>query len=441
MIAPSDSHQDDGPSSRRGRSPEADAAGSAIEGWPGPPARDHASLSFPSERRLAVGVDLAVHAHETGVADFPGVVAERNRPQVPVEYAERRQVDAGDRISTRPSLHRTHLMWLHGTSGMDDRRAADFVLRVPSIAVPARAFGSGWLDLIGGVGPHVIPLKIAQPIKDAIAAGETVICWISGEQILLGRLHLDHVIPYSYGGATNLANLLPADAVANMSRGNSLDVLRDRKIGWKWDLDRNGRRVRVPDGSQRLVRVVTADGEAVYWSVPKFNVGEFAVGAAGSAGIAVALGGAMQWRAGEFRPDDLAEEAAKAAAGYSARYSAKVAVKSLAPRAISLVGPAGVERLGAFAGPIGLVAAIYGAEAIEQGVALARGKVTPAKAARSFALAPIGAVKDTADLAVYGYKLVSPRHRAIRKNQRKWRSINFIPDLKRSGGCPAGRGT
>lgn len=140
----------------------------------------------------------------------------------------------------------------------------------------------------------------------------------------------------------------------------------------------------------------------------------------------------MQWRTGEFRPDELAEEAAKAAAGYSARYSAKIAVQALAPRAINLAGPAGVELLGRFAGPIGLAAAIYGAETIEQGVALARGEVTPAKAAETFALAPIGAMKDIADLALYGYKLVSPRHRAIRKTQRKWRSINFVPDLKRS---------
>lgn len=315
---------------------------------------------------------------------------------------------------------------------MNERRPADSVRRVPGIAIPAHAFGSGWLDQIGGVGPRVIPLNIALPIKDAIAAGEIVICWISGEPIVLERLHFDHIIPWSYGGATNFANLLPADAVANMSRGNSLDVLRDRKIGWKWDLDQYGRRVRVPDGSQRLVHVVTHEGEAFYWSVPKFNLGEFAVGAAGAAGVAVAIGGAMQWRTGEFRPNELAEEAAKAAAGYSARYSAKIAVKALAPRGINLVGPSGVELLGRLAGPIGLGAAIYGAEAIEQGVALARGKVTPAKAAKAFALAPIGAVKDTADLAVHGYKLVSPRHRAIRKAQRKWRSINFIPDLKRS---------
>jgi hypothetical protein len=317
---------------------------------------------------------------------------------------------------------------------MNEQRPANFALPVAGLAIPAHAFGSGWLNQIGGVGPRpAIPLNIAQPIKDAIAGGEIVICWIGGQPILLEGLHFDHIIPWSYGGATNAANLLPADAFANRSRSNSLDLLRERKIGWKWDLDKNGRRVRVPDWSQRLVCVVTPEGEAVYWSVPKFDLGEFAVGAAGTAVLAVAIEGAMQWRSGEFRPDELGEEAAKAAAGYAARYSAKIAVKALAPRAIALgAGPAGVELLGSLAGPIGFVAAIYGAEAIEQGVALARGEVTPAKAAKRFALAPVGAVKDTADLAVYGYKLVSPRHRAIRKNQRRWQSINFIPDLKRS---------
>lgn len=316
---------------------------------------------------------------------------------------------------------------------MNEQRPSNFARPVAGLAIPAHAFGSGWLNQIGGVGSRSIPLNIALPIKDAIAGGEIVVCWISDQPILLERLDLDHIIPFSYGGATNFANLLPADAGANRSRGNTLDLLRERKIGWKWDLDKNGRRVRVPDRSQRLVRVVTPEGEAVYWSVPKFDLGELAVGAAAAAGLAVAIEGTMQWRSGEFRPVDLGEEAAKAAAGYAARYSAKVAVKALAPRAIALgAGPAGVELLGGFAGPIGFVAAIYGAEAIEQGVALARGEVTPAKAATRFVLAPVGAVKDTADLAVYGYKLVSPRHRAIRKNQRKWRSINFIPDLKRS---------
>jgi hypothetical protein len=169
----------------------------------------------------------------------------------------------------------------------------------------------------------------------------------------------------------------------------------------------------------------------VYWSVPKFDVGELAVGAVSASAFAVTVEGAMQWRAGEFHADELAEEAPKAAAGYAARYSAKIAVKALAPRAMPFVGQAGAEMLGGLAGPVGFVAAIYGAEAIEQGFALARGKVTPAKAAKEFALAPIGAVKDTADLAVQGYKLVSPKHRAIRRNRGKWRSINFIPDLQR----------
>lgn len=342
-----------------------------------------------------------------------------------------RQVDEGGTLPARPLLDGAHPLGVSDTTGMNDRRPADFVRRVPGLVLPARAFGSGWLDQIGGVGPRVIPLDIALPIRDAVAAGEPVLCWINGEPILLGQLHFDHIIPYSYGGATNAANLLPANASANMSRGNSLEILRERKIGWKWD--EQNPRVRVPDASQRLVRVLTQEGEVVYWSVPTFDFGEFAVGAAGAAGLAVAIEGAMQWRRGEFRPDDLGEQAAKAAAGYCARYAAKVGVTALAPRAIALgVDAAGVRLLGSLAGPVGLVAAIYGAEAVAQGVALARGEVTLAMAAKKFALAPFGAVKDTADLAVHGYKLVSPKHRAIRKTQRKWRSVNFVPDLGRS---------
>ena len=350
------------------------------------------------------------------------------QPQVDVERAERQDVAGGGRQADRRWLNDESLLeWFNEG---DLNPLVRFVRRVPTLVVPAHAVGSGWLDQIGGVGPRVIPLAIGQPLKAAIAAGEPVLCWITDEPILPGRLHLDHVIPYSFGGATNAANLLPADAAANMSRGNSLEVLRERKIGWKWDVDQYGRNVRVPDPSQRLVRVAY-EGENVYWSVPKFDLEEVAFGAAGAVAFAVAIEGAVQWRAGEFHPDELAEEAAKAAAGYSARYGAKIAVKALAPRAINLVGPAGVELLAKFAGPVGFVAAVYGVEAVEQGFALARGKVTPAQAAKNFVLAPVGAVKDTADLALLSYRFVSPKHRAVRRTQAKWRSINFIPDLHR----------
>lgn len=57
---------------------------------------------------------------------------------------------------------------------------------------------------------------------------------------------------------------------------------------------------------------------------------------------------------------------------------------------------------------------------------LVRLEVAPVKAATTVALAPIGAVEDTADLAAHSYEFVSPEHRV----QRKWRSINFVLDLK-----------
>mgnify|MGYP003112969055 FL=1 len=300
--------------------------------------------------------------------------------------------------------------------------------RVPGLAVPANAVGSGWLNQMGGVGPRGIPIKIGQPIREAVANGN-VLCWITGQPI--EALDLDHVIPWCYGGASNIANLLPANASANRSRGKSLDLLHERKIGWKWDLDSEGRRVRVPDRSQRLVRVLAEDGEVVYWSVPKFCPGEVAVGAATAAGLAVAIEGVTQWRSGEFRPADMTEEAAKAAAAYTARYSGKIAVKALAPRAFSLVGPTGVQVLSKLSGPVGALAAIYGAEAITQGVALKRGQVTLRKAGRDFVLAPVGAVKDAAALAVHVHNIASPRQRAIRRNQEKWQSVSFIRDLNR----------
>lgn len=324
------------------------------------------------------------------------------------------------------------LKLVHSRAEAEEEWDAGLLQQIPALVLPAQAVASGWLNQIGPVGPRALPIGLAGPIKQAMAAGEPVYCWITGQQIQ--TLHFDHVIPWSYGGANLPANLLPAEAAANCSRGNSLELLRERQIGWRWELDQHGVRVRVPDDSQRLVRVLSPEGEYQYWSVPKFNSGELAVGAAGAAVLALAIEGGMQWRRGELRPDDLAEEAVKGAAAYAARYSAKVALETFAPRAIALgVTPAGVEMLGSFAGPVGFLAAIYAAEAIEQSVALARRKVTPRTAAREFALAPIGAVKDTAELAVHGYKLISPKHRAIRRTRQKFRSINFIADLKRPG--------
>jgi hypothetical protein len=335
-------------------------------------------------------------------------------------------------------LNDAHVVGLSDAARMNERRPAGFVGPVAGLVGPAHAFGSGWLNQIGGIGPRAIPIDIAERIRAAIAAGEPVVCWINGQAIVLEWPHpngltLDHVIPYSYGGAADAANLLPAGSLANCERGNKLDILQERGIGWKWGRDAQGNLVRFPDYSQRLVRVVTPEGEAVFWSVPEFQVGEFAVGVAGATGLAVVISAGIQYATTrEIHVDHLGIEAGKAAAGYAARYSAKIAVKQLAPKAIALgADAAGVELIASFAGPVGFAAAIYAVEAVEQGVALARGKTTPAKAAKEFALAPVGFAKDTAGLAVTGYKLVSPKHRAIRKTQRKWRSINFVPDLKR----------
>lgn len=320
----------------------------------------------------------------------------------------------------------------------DERRSSKLVPVVAGLSVPAYAFGSGVLDLIGGIGPRAIPIDIATPTKAAIAAGDTVLCWITDQPIVLEWPHpngltFDHVIPWSYGGATDAANLLPAGSRANCGRGNKLDVLQERGIGWKWGRDAQGNWTRFPDSSQRLVRVVTPEGEAMFWSVPKFHGGQLAVGVVGAAGLAVVISGGIQFAATrEIHVDALGVEAGKAAAGYAARYSAKIAVKQLAPKAIVLgTDAAGVQLIGSFAGPVGFAAAVYAVEAVEQGVAVARGETTLRMAAKEFALAPVGLAKDTAELAVNAYRLVSPKRRAIRKMQRKWRSINFVPDLER----------
>lgn len=50
-------------------------------------------------------------------------------PQVPVEHAERQQVDEGDIILARPSPNGAHLMGLFDAADMNDWRPADLVHR------------------------------------------------------------------------------------------------------------------------------------------------------------------------------------------------------------------------------------------------------------------------------------------------------------------------
>lgn len=341
-------------------------------------------------------------------------------------------------IAARPSSSGAHVAGAFEAANLDERRLADVVGWIPICAIPAHAFGSGWLNQIGGVGAHAIPIDIAKPIRAAIAAGDPVLCWINNQPIVLEWPHpngltFDHVIPWSYGGATDAANLLPAGALANIQKSNRLDILQERGIGWKWGRDAQGNLARFPDHSQRLVRVTTPDGQDVFWSVPKFHMDKLAIGVAGATGLAIVLSTGIQYgTTREIHVDRLGIEACKAAAGYTARYSAKIAVEQLAPRAIVLGADAArVELLASFAGPVGFVVGIYAVEAVEQGVALVRGQTTPIKAAKAFALAPVVLTQDTASLVRAVYKLVSPKHRSIRKAQQKWRSINFIPDLGR----------
>ena len=50
----------------------------------------------------------------------------------------------------------------------EHHRRVDVVQHAAGQIVPARAFGSGWLNQIGGVGPPRVPPNIAPPTKGSI---------------------------------------------------------------------------------------------------------------------------------------------------------------------------------------------------------------------------------------------------------------------------------
>jgi hypothetical protein len=309
-----------------------------------------------------------------------------------------------------------------------------FTRSASGLVIPADIVANGLLTLIR-YGPRVPwpPAVKEAIIAEALRQG----CWLSGQPITQRMiddlmLHIDHVIPWSYGGSNSLENLRAAIGSYNMKRGNSLEEVVEAGFGFK-DTPHG----RVPDYAQRLIRVGTdpENGLPLYWSVPRFDVGHFAGGTAGAAGFAALFDLGFQVAGGARRFQDLdtvqlAEAAGVGGATYAARFGGKYAVQRLAPHAVRLgVSAGGVEALGALAGPIGIVVGIYGAELVEQGVALGKGKVGVRRAAKNVALAPVSFVTDTADLAIAGYKAVSPKHRARRKYRRKAASLNFTSNL------------
>lgn len=310
----------------------------------------------------------------------------------------------------------------------------DFTRTASGLVIPADVVANGLLTLIR-YGPRVPwpPAVKEAIIAEALRQG----CWLSGQPITQRMiddlmLHLDHVIPWSYGGSNSIENLRAAISSYNMKRGNSLEEVVDAGFGFK-DTPHG----RVPDYTQRLIQVGTdpENGLPLYWSVPRFDLARLAGGTAGAAGLAALFdvgfqvaGGARHYR--DLDTAQLAEAAAVGGAAYAARFGGKFAVQRLAPHAVRLgVSAGGVEAVAALAGPIGFVAGIYAAELVEQSVALGKGKVSVGRAAKNVALAPISFVTDTADLAVAGLKAVSPKHRTRRKYRRKVASLNFTSDL------------
>ena len=56
---------------------------------------------------------------------------------------------------------------------------------------------------------------------EAVEAADSLTCPICGEDIEVGdAIHIDHIVPFSKGGSSEIDNLQPAHAACNMRKGS-----------------------------------------------------------------------------------------------------------------------------------------------------------------------------------------------------------------------------
>lgn len=67
------------------------------------------------------------------------------------------------------------------------------------------------------------PMKTREPIplsvKAAVIERDWPYCQICGGRVALGEQHLDHIVPYSHGGPSSVANLRLTHDLCNIRRG------------------------------------------------------------------------------------------------------------------------------------------------------------------------------------------------------------------------------
>lgn len=67
--------------------------------------------------------------------------------------------------------------------------------------------------------------SISEGLRRAVLARDGMVCGLCGGPIYdRSGLHIDHVLPVSRGGRTNVDNLQPAHACCNISKGNRIST-------------------------------------------------------------------------------------------------------------------------------------------------------------------------------------------------------------------------
>ena len=73
--------------------------------------------------------------------------------------------------------------------------------------------------------------NIPERTRREVIAHDGSWCYLCGSDVLMGGLHLDHIIPVARGGTNDASNLAVSCADCNMAKGDRLSDKRPPKVG------------------------------------------------------------------------------------------------------------------------------------------------------------------------------------------------------------------
>lgn len=304
---------------------------------------------------------------------------------------------------------------------------AAYAAKIGSLGIPTEGLVA---EVFNGLGLDPFRCGWDKAIRLAVYEASSGKCWITGKPIAFGNFHIDHVIPHSHGGSSiDLTNLRAADPAANMGRGNTIKVLLERHEGCRIGPD--GRLV--PDNGMRLIE---CNGE--YYNIRRFT----GAGAATATAIGIVLGAVMEtgmqaWDIHKGRREDFDAAPIAAAGGIGgvgslAGWGAGLAIANAAtPVAFIGLGAAGtapvaVPLIGGII--VGGVVAGSITELVRQSWRAGHGEGFDPAAVGRGAASPAIAAYELGRCGVRGVYDLTPKRRKIRKDQKRWASVRFIPD-------------